>query len=154
MGAGGSARAVVYGLARAGWEVRLLARRAEQAAQLISAMQALEELRGVVLCSGALDEAALLRLAPGCRLVVNTTPLGMFPHPEASPWPAAIPWPEGAGVYDLVYNPPETLFARSARLAGLAARTGGGMLSAQAALAFARWTGQEPPFEVMYKEIS
>ena len=154
LGAGGSARAVVYGLARAGWQVRLLARRQSQAAELIASMQRLDELSGAALDYGPLDGDGIRRCAPGCRLVVNTTPLGMYPHIDSSPWPEEIPWPEQAVVYDLVYNPPETAFMRSARLAGLAARTGGGMLSAQAALAFALWTGQKAPFDVMYKEIS
>ncbi len=154
LGAGGSARAVVYGLARAGWPVRLLARRQAQAAELIGQMQALPELAGSILEYGTLDAEGLRSFAEDCRLVVNTTPVGMYPHTEASPWPPAVPWPRRGAVYDLVYNPPETVLVRCARRAGLAARTGGGMLSAQAALAFARWTGLEPPFDVMYKEMS
>ncbi len=73
-------------------------------------------------------------------LIVNCTPVGMHPHTEASPWPAEIPFPAGARVYDLVYNPAETRLIRQARAAGLPAANGLGMLRAQAALAFRRWT--------------
>ena len=73
-------------------------------------------------------------------LIVNCTPVGMHPHTEASPWPAEIPFPAGARVYDLVYNPAETRLMQQARAAGLPAANGLGMLRAQAALAFRRWT--------------
>ena len=153
LGAGGSARAVVYGLAREGWQVKLLARRVEQAAGLVEDLRALKEAPSGSLECGRLDAETVGRYARECRLVVNTTPVGMYPNMDASPWPEGAPWPQAAGVYDLVYNPPETVFTRQARQAGLATRTGGGMLSAQAALAFACWTGQAPPFEVMYREM-
>jgi shikimate dehydrogenase len=86
--------------------------------------------------------------------VVNTTPLGMYPHPEATPWPESSPFPAEAVVYDLVYNPSETRLVRAARQAGRPADTGAGMLVAQAALAFAFWTGQQPPFDIMEQAFS
>jgi len=154
LGAGGSARAVVYGLAREGWQVRLLARRVSQAEEIVESMRALPELKGSSLLAGELNDEQIERCSAGCSLIVNTTPLGMHPNTEGTPWPQTVPWPHCAAVYDLVYNPSDTVFTRCARESGLAARTGGGMLSSQAALAFSRWTGLEPPFDVMYKEIS
>lgn len=154
LGAGGSARAVVYALLQEGWQVRLLARRPEQAGEIAAQMKAIDASNCYDLDFGPLDAAEVIRFAEGCRLVVNTTPVGMSPNPEGNPWPDEAPWPPRAAVYDLVYNPPQTAFTRSAQAAGLPVRTGGGMLSSQAALAFARWTGLEPPFEIMYKEIS
>jgi shikimate dehydrogenase len=153
LGAGGSARAVVYALARAGWQVQVLARRSEQAAALIAEIGAAPELCAAEMGAeglAALQEVqAAQRLADGCKLVVNTTPLGMYPHPEDSPWPEKAAFPPDAAVYDLVYNPQETHLVRDARDAGLLAATGAGMLVAQAALAFARWTGLQPPYEIM-----
>lgn len=145
LGAGGSARAVVYALARAGWQVQVLARRVEQAESLV------QELGGAAarLSAGLLHETDLMERATGCTLVVNTTPLGMYPHPEGCPWPEDLQLPEGAAIYDLVYNPIETVFVRRARAQGLPAATGAGMLIAQAALSFAIWTGLEAPFTVM-----
>jgi shikimate dehydrogenase len=49
----------------------------------------------------------------------------------------------GAAVFDLVYVPPETELLRRARERGLRAANGAGMLVAQAAIAFRRWTGVE-----------
>jgi shikimate dehydrogenase len=56
--------------------------------------------------------------------------------------------PEGA-VVDLVYNPAETQLLTQARVAGVTAIGGLGMLVHQGALAFELWTGRPPPIEVM-----
>ena len=201
LGAGGSARAVVYALAQAGWRVTIAARRAEQAQALAAELKesiakkpvARDMNRGIdqrlslrtrALTSEATSEVAssrsllattsqinniaedVLLRGPGSGsirpydsglldlglegmgpvgLVVNTTPVGMYPAVGGSPWPEGLPFPQGAAVYDLVYNPPVTALVRAARAAGLAAETGLGMLAAQAALAFEFWTGQAPP---------
>ena len=170
LGAGGSARAAVYALARSGWQVTVLARRLGQAQELVSDLriatqesQEGEKLEGElgegifrytqgavfeVTCAG-LSVPELARAAPGTDLIVNATPLGMHPHPGETPWFEEVRFPPGAALYDLVYNPPITRLMGQARAAGLRARNGAGMLAAQAALSFARWTGCAPPFEVM-----
>ncbi len=148
LGAGGSARAVVYALAQSGWQVRVVARRPEQANTLVSEIggaSGLEERLRV----GEMENQALARFSEDCDLLVNTTPLGMVPNTAGCPWPEELPLPGQAAVYDLVYNPLETRLIKRARQAGLAAASGAGMLVAQAALAFKKWTGLEPPFEVM-----
>ncbi len=150
LGAGGSARAVVYALAQAGWQVRILARRVEHAAALAAEIGGATGL-GERLSAGAMDASTLIRSGRDCDLLVNTTPLGMAPNTSGCPWPEDLPLPGGAAVYDLVYNPLETRLVQRAREAGLPAATGAGMLIAQAALSFKRWTGLGPPFEVMEK---
>jgi shikimate dehydrogenase len=86
---------------------------------------------------------------PSPHLLINTTPLGMWPHVDASPWPADLPFPAGARVYDLVYRPERTLFLRQAEAAGCATQGGLEMLVVQGAAAFELWTGHRPPLEVM-----
>lgn len=147
LGAGGSARAIVYALAANGWSVKVLARRVEQAAALVFEI-------GVVLPGKAhLEVMPLseenLTLSENVNLVVNTTPLGMYPQITGCPWPEKIPLPNHATIYDLVYNPAETVLVRRAREAGHLAACGAGMLISQAALSFQRWTGIDAPFEVM-----
>lgn len=145
LGAGGSARAVAYALAQAGGRVRVLARRAEQAQQVARDVQ-------TALPAAALDGLpldGLATLAPAAPIIVNTTPLGMTPAVDRSPWPADLPLPPGSFVYDLVYNPAETALLRQARAAGCGAGNGLGMLVHQAAQAFARWTGHSPDIAVM-----
>jgi shikimate dehydrogenase len=157
LGAGGSARAVVYALLSDGWRVTLAARRLEQAQHLAARFYGSPLSRKGQVESGSVSAIELQpdpirnflsqRGAP--LLVVNTTPAGMAPHADASPWLEEIPLPEGAYIYDLVYNPAETNLVRSARLAGLPSLNGLGMLVHQAALAFERWTGQSAPLQVM-----
>ncbi len=136
LGAGGAARAVVYALHTAGWHITVAARRLPQAQTLCQDLSHA--------CT-PLPWEARLSLAPPPDLIVNATPLGMTPHEATSPWPENVPLPPQARVYDLVYNPLETRLLRQARAAGLAAANGWGMLRAQAALAFHRWTGCQPP---------
>jgi shikimate dehydrogenase len=150
LGAGGSARAVVYALVQSGWQVYVLARRVEQAGQLVAEIGATSGL-AERLTAGVLDRQMLGQVGDDCDLIINTTPLGMTPNSGNCPWPEDLALPQKPAVYDLVYNPLETRLVRRARQAGLLAANGAGMLVAQAALAFRCWTGLEPPYEVMEK---
>ena len=100
-----------------------------------------------------LDVDTLSPLVDGIRLLVNATPLGMSPMVDDCPWPEGLPFPRMATVYDLVYNPRETLLLQRARAAGLRAASGIGMLVEQAALSFVCWTGREAPREVMFGAV-
>jgi len=88
-------------------------------------------------------------MARQADLIVNTTPAGMHPHVDESPWPTPNDFREGQLVYDLIYNPRETRFLRDARLAG--ARTIGGleMLIQQAALSYKLWTARTMDLEAV-----
>jgi len=143
LGAGGAARAVVAACAGVGAQIRLIARRREQAQSLMTDDQLLDVFDWTPL--------GFLQASDNCALILNSTPLGMTPYIDASPWLDGTPFPPDAFVYDLVYNPAETLLARQARAAGLRAATGLGMLIEQGALAFELWTGKSAPREVMRK---
>lgn len=172
LGAGGAAHAVVYALIQAGWQVIVAARRLEQAQELVATLsQSVEgrdsptqsepmvglrrELQATRLTSNAIGEI-LVAMDSGPRapaLIVNTTPLGMLPQTNTSPWPPALTFPRQALVYDLVYNPAETLLMKQARQAGLPSANGLGMLVEQAAQSFERWTGIAAPREIMREAI-
>ena len=143
LGAGGSARAVVYALVNDGWEVTIAARRIEQAEQLANSFTNYQ-LQVADFSSFIIQHSALL---------VNTTPLGMTPNTETSPLPENMALSKNAFVYDLVYNPRETKLVRDARAQGLNASTGLGMLIEQAALAFETWTSHNPPRDVLYQAV-
>lgn len=145
LGAGGSARAVTYALAGAGWQVTIAARRLEQAQALVESLGTAHNRITSITWSE-------LKAWRG-DLLVNTTPLGMTPAVNTSPWPEGLPLPPGVAVYDLVYNPRETRLVREARAAGLPALTGLGMLIEQAALAFQIWTGCRPPREPLWQAV-
>ena len=140
LGAGGSARAVVYALVGDGWYVTVAARRSEQAQELANRY------------SVRVTNYELLYL-PETTLIVNTTPVGMSPNVDVSPWPADLAYPPSAAVYDLVYNPRDTKLVKDAHAAGLLATTGLGMLIEQAALSFEIWTGCNVPREPLFAAV-
>lgn len=140
LGAGGSARAVVYALESRGWQVSVAARRLEQAQDLC--------IFGASVTALPLDSAALNALQDICA-VINTTPVGMHPYPEGTPLPAGTNLPRNAFCYDLVYNPTPTLLIQNALALGMPAVNGIGMLIEQAAISFSRWTGLTAPTDAM-----
>jgi len=133
LGAGGAARAAAIALRRAGAAVTIAARRPEQA-------------HAVAADTGT--AAGPLPPPPGSwDLLVNATPVGMYPAVDQTPLPDG-PF-DGRLVYDLVYNPPETRLLREARAAGCATLGGLDMLVAQAVEQFRIWTGRTPDASVM-----
>ena len=145
LGAGGSARAIVYGLLKEGaGQVTIANRTVERAHRLIEALGNPRNASAVLLEPAALPN--------DWDLIVNCTTLGMrhAPGEKETPLPSdAIP--AHSLVYDLVYNPEDTPLLQAAAKAG--ARTLGGlpMLIYQGAEAFRLWTGQEAPVEVMFQ---
>ena len=96
-----------------------------------------------------LTQSINLPIHPLPDLIVHTTPIGMWPHIDESPWPADLPFPPGALIYDLVYRPERTMFLRQAEAAGCPVQGGLEMLIVQGATAFELWTGQKPPLDMM-----
>lgn len=136
IGAGGAARAVIYGLIERGASVSVFARNPETSTALK------EEFDVPVLPIESLAGS-------DASVVINTTPVGMRAHGEgASPVPRA--WLRDRKIaYDLVYNPLETRFLADARAEGCQTIGGLDMLVAQAALQFELWTGIKPPINAM-----
>lgn len=89
------------------------------------------------------------RVGGDVDIVVNSTPLGMAPMVEASPWPEEIPFPQCKLAYDLVYAPALTRFMEQGKATGATAANGLGMLVYQAAESFRIWTGMDAPVDVM-----
>lgn len=85
----------------------------------------------------ALDEATM-----NCAgVIVNTTPLGTFPHVDSCP---PIPYNmirRGTACMDLTYNPPETLFMKKCGERGARVKNGADMLRLQALLSWQIWNG-------------
>lgn len=141
LGAGGSARAVIYALAQAKIGTILVAARRPQA------VQALEELAAVEYVPW--QELNLARAAESADLIINTTPLGMSPHIHLSPPLPPEVFNSSQKVFDLIYNPRETRLLACARSKGAVTIDGSLMLVEQGREAFRLWTGIEPPLEVM-----
>jgi shikimate dehydrogenase len=85
-------------------------------------------------------------------LIVNATSAGMQGADDGKKLAEMLPWehiPQSALAYDLIYNPPLTPFLERARVAGVRAENGLGMLVTQAALAIEIWLSVAPPRSVM-----
>lgn len=142
LGAGGAARAVVYALGRNGCRVTVYSRTSERGRQLALDMRDAGISVSVI---SSLTEVCLSNL----DLLINATPVGMWPNVNASPWPDTMPIPSSWTVVDLVYNPEETRLLARAAIAGASTIGGLGMLVHQGAMAFELWTGESPPINTM-----
>jgi shikimate dehydrogenase len=134
LGAGGAARAVVFGLLARGASVVVLNRTPERARALADALGA----QG----AGPLDD---LRRTP-FDVLVNATAVGL--GRDESPVPAED-IPPGALVMDTVYEPERTRLLRDAEARGARAVGGKWMLVHQAAEQLRLWTGREAPVDAM-----
>ena len=81
-----------------------------------------------------------LHLHADARVIVNTTPVGMYPHAGVSPIDLTL-FPQLAGVLDVIYNPARTQLLLDAEISGLVAINGLLMLVAQAKEAAEWFTG-------------
>ena len=79
-----------------------------------------------------------------CDLLINATPIGMYPNVDASPVEGTI---RADVVFDMVYNPAATLLLRQAAAQNKKTVSGIAMFLAQAARQFEIWTGQPAPAE-------
>ena len=150
-GAGGAARAVVYGLlARyAPAQLTLVARRPEQA-ETLAADFAAYDTQDALRVTTFEDAGDTVRES---RLLVNATPLGMAPDTDGTPWPDADDFTPDHVAYDLVYNPEETRFLQDAAAQGATTLGGLDMLVGQAAAAYEQWTGQDMPTDAVYEAL-
>jgi shikimate dehydrogenase len=144
VGAGGGARAVVFGLLRAGAEEVLVSDLVPDQVQAL--VTSLEDAR---LREMPATTKALVESARAADLLVNATPVGMTPKVDTSIWPDDVPVPSHLTVFDLVYNPLETRLLKQVSGARARAIAGLDMLVRQGALSFEMWTGIEPPIDVM-----
>lgn len=145
LGAGGSARAVVFGLAQAGAaSITIENRTAARSQALIDALAP-----QFPACRFQANPEDLATVAHSADLIVNCTSVGMSPHVDASPLPQDVVLRPGQTVYDLIYNPRQTRLLETAAQAGARAIHGLGMLVWQGAIAFSMWTGIDAPVEIM-----
>jgi len=135
LGAGGAARAIVYGLVRRGAHVVVANRNAARAEELAAGL----ECRVV-----SWDE----RAAVPYDVLVNCTPLGMHPDVDHTPLETAHLRPD-AVVFDTVYNPEPTRLLRDAAERGCRTVRGSEMFVRQAALQFRHFFGCDAPPDVM-----
>lgn len=147
LGAGGAARAAVYGLILEGAEVAVVNRTMDKAHYMLFQLTLTAGIQGVKALT--LDEA--VEWQPS--LIVNSTSAGMYPKVDDSPWINGVPMLEAVTLYDMVYTPAQTKLMQQVEDAGGRAIGGLGMLVRQGAEAFKIWTGIEPPIDVMLDTV-
>ena len=134
LGAGGAARAVVFGLVERGIKTVHLVNRT------VARAQALAEQFGASVHPAGWDKVG--ELLPRAGLLVNTTSLGMHGQPQLEIDVALLPG--NAVVADLVYVPLQTELLAAAHTRGLKTADGLGMLLHQAVRGFELWFGRRP----------
>ncbi|MCQ2274674.1 MAG: shikimate dehydrogenase [Bacteroidales bacterium] len=120
LGSGGASKAVSFALHQLGISHIVVSRHPENGNNTIG-----------------YDQAA--NLANSHLLIINTTPVGMWPNTEATPWPHPHLLTPQHLCYDLIYNPKETRFLIEARQQGAATQNGLAMLHRQAELSWEHW---------------
>jgi shikimate dehydrogenase len=140
LGAGGAARAVVYGLLQAGCrDIVVLNRTAAHAQALVADLRAAAG-PAARLQARPLSAAALVEAARAADLLVQATTTGMRAGND-SLWPEGEPMPANLAVFDLVYTPVRTRLLQQARQSGALAIDGLWMLVQQGILALELWIG-------------
>ena len=123
-----------------------------------TAVAALEELGAnvTVISRSGNDNYGNLHLHQDASVIVNTTPVGMYPNTGTSPVDLSV-FPRLEGVLDVVYNPARTQILLDAEVRGLPCQNGLWMLVAQAKEASEYFTEQKIPdsmIETVYNTLS
>ena len=139
IGAGGAARAIGFILKEYGVYLSISNRSHRRGEDLAEALGCLfvplEEAKGIQ-----------------ADLIIQTTPVGMYPHEDRSLISADV-LRKGMVVMDVVYNPRETRLLKIARDRGCLTIDGLGMFVRQGAEQFRLWTGKEAPLSVMRQAV-
>jgi 3-dehydroquinate dehydratase/shikimate dehydrogenase len=138
LGAGGAARAAVFGLVDKGAEVYIW-NRTPQTAQKLARQAKAKTIKREAIAKTKFD------------VIINTTPIGMHGVKPATLLDAREL--NTSLVFDLVYNPIETPFLRMAREKGIPVVTGVEMFVNQGARQFEIWTGKPAPEEEMLRVV-
>ena len=137
VGAGGGARAVVYGIKKENASITIINRTTEKAKVLAKEFNVEYG-----------DIKNIKNLIKDNEIIINTTSVGMAPNTNES----IIKGEDlikGKIVMDIIYKPSETKLIKLAKKAGCSVITGDRMLIYQAIGQFKLWTGQNPDFKLM-----
>ena len=152
LGHGGAARAVVVGCTQLGCsEIHIVGRNVQKLSQFQQSWA--NAPLPITLNVHRWEE--LPELLPQADLVVNSTPVGMYPNVEQSPLDAAAMQllRPSAIAYDLIYTPNPTQFLQQAKEQGAVAIDGLEMLVQQGAAALKIWVEQTPPVDIMRRSL-
>lgn len=149
LGYGGAARAILWGLCKrkAGY-VTIGGRNADKARQLASDFQQYCSIDGYDWKSKEFQENM-----ERADILINTTPLGMYPNLDEMPPVNLNLLPEGALVYDIIYNPAKTKLLETAEQLGFPILNGLSMLLLQGKESYRLFTGENPDVDIMSRVL-
>ncbi len=149
LGAGGAARALTYILAEDINKIIIANRTEKRAIKLAKELKKNFSIK----VEGKRNSISVLKEeSKKADILINTTPVGMYPSVEKSPIPAEF-LHKDLIVYDIVYNPLETKLMKDATKIGCNTIGGLDMLVNQGALAFEWWTNKKPNIDLMKNKI-
>jgi shikimate dehydrogenase len=153
IGAGGSARAVIYTLLRyfKPEEINIINRTHQRADTLMNYFSL--KMRYDSFHTFELFPPDNVETIKNSRLIINSTTIGMYPEIEDSITDIEDSFNEEQIVFDLIYNPTKTKFLRMAEEQGAKVIGGMTMLISQAAKSFQLWTGVEMPTADITKKL-
>ena len=149
VGAGGSARAVAFGLAHAGCKIKISNRTASKASDL--AGEITEKTRWERIDTTPYTKRGLKDAIARSDILINATPVGMHPNRNQAIADSTMLHSDLV-VMDLVYNPPKTQLLYEAEKIGCITIGGLDMLVYQAVESIKIWTGEKAPTQVMLAE--
>jgi len=138
IGSGGAARAVIYALIHEGIKtISLLNRTPKNARAVLNWCK--DELAFPSIHFAGDSQGISPDFTSAFHIIVNTTPLGMYPETARCPLPENIQFHRDQTIYDLIYNPWETELLRKARASGAAVINGFEMLIIQGLYSLSHW---------------
>jgi shikimate dehydrogenase len=145
LGAGGAARAITVELALAGTAyITVVNRSMERGMELTSLLNDKTPTQAAFV-----QWKGTYEIPSETDILVNATPIGLFPDIDAKPSINYDTITETTTVCDVIPNPPDTSFLHEAEVRGVKTVNGLGMLVYQGAIGFKMWTGLDAPLKVM-----
>lgn len=148
IGAGGAARSLAVSLAAHGMSELAFIDIDLLRAQALASSLPLDIPAGAHLMS----EEKFTKLAGSSNIIINCTPVGMYPNTDKSPVTTLEMLQPETVVCDIIYNPLNTSFLAMGQARGLRTISGLSMFVHQAALSLEIWLGIKPPLQLM-KEV-
>ncbi|MDP8246003.1 MAG: shikimate dehydrogenase [Candidatus Hinthialibacter antarcticus] len=153
LGVGGAARGVGFTLAceRKPKQIYFLHRDedAEMASALTSEMRSHSS---SLISTGSLNQEDMKQAFESANVIINTTPIGMAPNVDQCLVDESL-FSEQHLVFDIIYNPAQTLLLKRAESRFARTINGVPMFVNQGAEQFRLWTGEKPPVDVMAKVV-
>jgi len=149
LGAGGAAKAISYILAEDANKMIIANRTEKRAIELVKNLKQNFKANAE---GKSYSEKILREELRDAEILINTTPIGMYPNINQSPIPKELLHPE-LFVFDVIYNPLETQLLRYAKDIGCNTLSGLEMLISQGILAFEWWTNKKPNTNLMKRKV-